>query len=418
LPNPSSRPSDPESALSESPGRPAGTDVLSLARAGTELARERLRGFSPESIAGAVTDLVPRERAEFLELAERVEEIVPHLPETAFASTVCTVGLADAGWLVEFASKEQRVAAVDLDCWKDGRFSSSRLFEWIDAMIQAGPETLVAAFDELDPEVWVLGLKEMADFSIAEGQAAGDLGLSFDGFVCVDPHSSEGEERVHEILSTAQERSPSHYYRFVYGAMLESQRECEEFGRRWQRGRLNDLGFPDRTDAMGAYRPLPVDAAPPVPEVVEQAADAVVAAPPPLAQLAGTLLGQALAELAPERAAEILRSLLGLANALAVADELPLTEDESVQASIGKAVRGIQRGLAELARVRGRSPSAVLDAVPPLEVFRVGVACDASLRPPKTLSDLDAEAARHDWNVAEEEIDEGDRTLGSDGRLR
>ena len=71
---------------------------------------------------------------------------------------------------MEFASSEQRVAALDLDCWRDRRLSPSRLFEWIDAMIEAGPATLVAAFNELDLEVGVLALKEMADF---EGASVG-----------------------------------------------------------------------------------------------------------------------------------------------------------------------------------------------------------------------------------------------------
>ena len=73
--------------------------------------------------------LAPPQRLEFLEGAERVAEIVPLLPEAEFTSTVRGAGIEEAGWLVEFASPEQRVAAVDLDCWRDTRFSASRFFE-------------------------------------------------------------------------------------------------------------------------------------------------------------------------------------------------------------------------------------------------------------------------------------------------
>ena len=143
-------------------GAAAGESLLALARADTEPARERLRALAPEIVAAGLHDLPAKQR---LELVERVEEIVPLLAETELISTIREVGIADAGWLVEFASGEQRVAAIDLDCWRDRRFSPSRFCEWLGAMIEAGPETLAAAFAELDLEVWLLTLKQMADFS-------------------------------------------------------------------------------------------------------------------------------------------------------------------------------------------------------------------------------------------------------------
>jgi hypothetical protein len=122
--------------------------------------------MTPDEIAGALLELVPVLRNEILEVVECIDQVVPRLPEAELASTIVASGVTDAGWLVEFATPEQRVACVDLDCWKDVRLSPSRLMEWIDALIEAGPETLAAAFDELDLEVWILALKEMADFAV------------------------------------------------------------------------------------------------------------------------------------------------------------------------------------------------------------------------------------------------------------
>ena len=133
-------------------------------------------------------------------------------------------------------------------------------------------------------------------------------------------------------------------------------------------------------------------------------------------RLAGTLVGEALRELPPERAAEVLGYVLAVANALAVADKLPLADSGSVAASFGKALRGIDRGLAELARARDQSLAVVLDGVEPLDLFRIGATLDPSLRPGTTLSEFDEEEERPDWDVETETISEEDQTLAPDGR--
>jgi hypothetical protein len=410
-----------ESRKSLSRDAPDGAEVLRLVRRGTPADLERLRDCAPEDLARALQTLPVDERAELLELSDRVDEIVPLLPPAELTSTIRAVGLADAGWLVEFASPEQRIAAVDLDCWKDTRFSRLRLFEWIDAMIEAGSETLVAAFDELDPEVWVLAMKDMADFSVpgwSDDESAS--GLTQDGYFFYLPHTAEHEDRLREILSTAFVYAPAHYQRFVYGAMFESRRDCEEYAARWHAGRLNDLGFPDRADAMLAYRPLRPDAMPvidlrPGPEDSSAAHldDAMLPEP-----IQGTALGRALRELAADRASEILGYVLSVANSLAVADELPLAEPDSVTVSLFKALRGIERGLVELSRSRNERPARLLVEFAPLDLFRVGVTADPELGRGKTAAELEKEETSSDWAELIEMISEADRTLGEDGRPR
>ncbi len=374
----------------------------------TEESRERLRAYSPEQLAVAVVDVEPRRRAEMLELAERVEQIVPCLPEAEFLSTVRSTGVADAGWLVEFATAEQRVAAVDIDCWKGAHFAPSRLFEWIDAMIEAGPETLVAAFDELDPEVWILAMKEMADFYVI-GEGGGDDipgDMTVDGFVFYEPRYGDHEDRLRDILMTAVSESPSHYWGFVYGAMLESKSECEEYAAQWQAGRLADLGFMDREQAMRAYKPLVVDRVPVVEDVSPHESSALVVGIRVPQRLAGTFVGSVLMELSPEKASLVLGAVLGVANTIAMADRLPLGEPETVEASLRKALRGIDRGLAELATARDLPPSLVLETIPALDLFRVGITFDDELRPAGTLDDVDAQEASEDWNVATEWLED------------
>ena len=187
-----------------------------------------------------------------------------------------------------------------------------------------------------------------------------------------------------------------------------------------QRDRLSDLGFPERGEAMRVYRPLPPDAVP-EPEAVFEADEvppgAVAVAPPPPALLGGTRLGQALAELAPERAREVLTGLLGVANALAVADELPLAEPRAVTRSLAKAVRGVEGGLVAVAKQQGRTLASVLAQLAPLDLFRAGATLDESLRPERDLASLlEREENADDWAQPTEEIAAADRTVDDDGR--
>jgi len=405
-----------------------GEEALRLAEIATREARGVLRRFAPEQVAGALLELSAADRVAFLEVSDRLPEIVPCLPELTLTQTIRSVGLDEAGWLVEFASPEQRIAALDLDCWQDRRLSPSRVFEWIDALIEAGAETLLAAFDELDPELWILALQWMAKFSIPDaGDGGADPGeeadrvaaegSTDDGVVFYRLSSPDHEERVRAILGAARIYVPSLYWDFVYGAITESGRSCEEVAARWHRARLNDLGFPDLEQAMDVYKPLRADAVP----VVDSLAAPPAQATPAPAVLSGSWLGRALSELPAERASEVQNQLFALANAIAVADRLPLTEATALEHSVHKALEGVDRGLAALATAHVRSLGEVADTTPTRDLFRIGATLHPELRPQQTLTGLEEKeeaGVGFDWDVLDEWISEADQTLGPDGRLR
>jgi len=395
-----------------------GETILRLGRAGDAEALEALRRHSPEALANALQQLSPALRMEFLETAERVEEIVPLLPEAEFASTVRGGGIEESGWLVEFASPEQRVAAVDLDCWSDSRFSPGRFFAWLDAMIEAGPETLAAAFFELDEELWVLAMRALGEFSILgmDGDDDGP-GMTIDGLVFYDAHSAESEDRIAEILRTALLYAPSQYWRLVYGAVSGSAAEAAHFAVRWHRNRLNDLGFPDRDRARGVYAPLEVEQLPAIDATPDARPDAIVPGAGGLPERpGGSALGRALEALPPHRVNGVMSAILAVANALAVADRLPLAEPGSLETALARARRGIERGLVELSRSQNRPVGVVLDATPALDLFRIGAGLDPTLGVPVASLDPCDEDEDFDWGVETEVISDGDRTLDGDGR--
>jgi hypothetical protein len=74
--------------------------------------------------------------------------------------------------------------------------------------------------------------------------------------------------------------------------------------------------------------------------------------------------------------------VLAVANSIAVADRLQLSDPDSVPLALEKAVEGIDTGLRELARVQGRTPAEVLEGTSPVDLFRTGATLKPELRGP------------------------------------
>jgi Family of unknown function (DUF6178) len=367
----------------ERPATPAavieGTELLRLARSDRSAARAALAAMSDEAQARACQDLRLEVRGEFLMLVEHPEDIVPLLPEAELVQTVRAGGMSEAAWLLELATPEQRIAAFDLDCWTGAELQVARVHEWLDALIEAGRPTLVKALQEIELEILLLAVHAESEVAVVSKEQEPPIGFfTPDGVVYFGTAPDASPHRIHEISHALFAEDPALYWRLVYGLLFESPSECEEYALRWRTNRLQDLGFPDIEQAMRVYRPLAVERVSDwVPPVAEHALVGSIQLP---RQLRGTLLGEALANLPVARAADLLGYVLGVANSLAVADGLPLSESESVPRALEKAVRGIDTGLRELARVRGQAPEEVLDRTAPLDLFRVGATVDPSLK--------------------------------------
>jgi uncharacterized protein DUF6178 len=369
-----------------------GVALLRLGRSDRAAAIARLRELSPEELASACHELRPEARGEFLMLVPMPEEVVPLLAEAELVQTVRAGGMSEAAWLLELATTEQRLACFDLDCWTGVELAVPRVHEWLDALIEAGRPTLGRALDEIDLELLILAVRaEAAVAVVSKEDEPPDGWFTPDGVIYFGMAEDASPHRVHEIVQTLFDQEPALYWRLVYGLIFEPSANCEEDALRWRTSRLGDLGFPDRDQAMRVYRPLRTE------KVVERApsaesASALVASISLPRQLRGSLLGEALLALPPERAADVLGYVLGVANSLAVADGLSLSDVESVPRALEKAVRGIDAGIRKLASARAQPPEAVLDRTAPVDLFRVGATGDPTLRPPPPPAEEAAES--------------------------
>ncbi len=367
-------------------GRASGSEILRLSRRDRAAAVRAVRELPPEAQAQACQDLRPEVRHQFLMLLDSPEKVVPLLPEMELCATIRSGGMSEAAWLLELATAEQRQACFDLDCWSGERIELDRVTEWIDGLIEAGRPTLVTALEQLDPELSVLALAGLTEVAVlSRDDEPPDGFFTEDGVVYFGPRNDGSFSRVKEIAQATFSEDQPIYWRLVYGLIYESMSEAEEWALRWRQGRLLDLGFPGREQAMRAYSPLAIEALPALPAEPgarpERTGELVETAELP-AELAGTRFGEALRELPAQAAADALAGVLSLANALAVADRLRLSEPESIPTALRKAVRGLDRGLAEVAAARRAAAGSVLEHVPALELFRIGATLDPELRPP------------------------------------
>jgi hypothetical protein len=357
----------------------SGPALLKLARTDRDAARKALRSLPHPSQVQACLDVHPEARPEFLMLLDHPDQVLSDLPPTEFCVTARASGMSEAPWLLSMAGPEQIQACFDLDCWEPDGLARARVIEWLGALVEGGESTLSRGLDTVDPEVLVLAVRSMADFAVVSKEDTAPEGwFTLDGVVYCGPQERVDPALLRAVLQVEFHDNPTRYWQLVYGVLFELESECEEYGLRWRTGRLGDLGFPELEQAMRVYEPLRTDEAP-VWEV-GCPSDALMPIHRMPQAVAGTLIGEALGKLPPQRAADVLGYVLAVANAVAVTDRLPLSASESIPKAVEKAVRGIDRGLEELARVRRLPVEEIIETTLPRDLFRIGATLDPALR--------------------------------------
>ncbi len=89
---------------------------------------------------------------------------VPLLPPEILHRAIAHFGLQDCGELLTLATPAQLTAVFDLDLWKadragsDEQFDASRFCEWLEVLVDAGPEIAADRVSKMDEALVVAGL--------------------------------------------------------------------------------------------------------------------------------------------------------------------------------------------------------------------------------------------------------------------
>jgi len=377
----------------ERPAPQAARRLLDLARTDRSAAQRALAELPLESQAELVCDTPVARRGALIELLPEPAGVIPLLPEAELCFTVKAIGLESASWLLAYTTPEQLVACLDLDAWQGALPERRNLDGWIAALVDAGEEPLLRGLQALDPELLTLFLKSHLEVFVRQGgdddwqPPAGAETL--DGQIFFRT-LEEGDDTsaIVALLRTLFEHDYWTYFRLLQSVVWELPSENEEWALRWRAGRLEDMGFPPWEEAMNVYRFLAPEQRGELPREGSPLAESArwqlpVAIPRlPAKPGVGALLFETIAALDDAERLSAFHALVALANKIAVADRLPLSDAESTPRAIEKAARFASSGLEFLARENGLTPLAVLRRTPLERVFRVGANLDPDAAKP------------------------------------
>ncbi|MCP3985353.1 MAG: hypothetical protein GY723_13265 [bacterium] len=361
---------------------PQARRILELARTDRQAARQAMAEHSLDAQVALICETPVGRRNELLGLAAEPARLIPRLPPAELCFTAHAIGLADAGWLLEHATAEQVTTCVDLDAWHAGLPDRGRLGQWLEAFADGGDDTLLKASGAIDAEAWALLLMDQAQVIL---KPSGDDsweppagGQTIDGqFYLVSRRGSDDLAELLDFLRVLFQQSYWLYFRLLQAVIWELPTETEEWARRWRIGRLEDLGFPRPDEAKGIYSFLGEESAGQIPEEtrsfeLEDWPMPVWMPNFPVHAEADYSLFRAFTHLPDAERRTRLLEFLSLANRVAVADDLPLGNAETLPKSLAKAARFASFGLDFVCTENALAAPDVLRRVTQDRLFRIG----------------------------------------------
>jgi len=363
------------------PGR-----ILDIAHRDRVAATRALAELSLERQVAVVCEAPIARRAELLTLVPFPEEVVPQIPEAEFCFTIKAIGLSDAPWLLEYATPEQIVACVDLDGWTGLSPDREILDAWIDALADTSDESFLRSVRALDPEVSVLYLRnrilavqkpdEKEGWDPPQGAQTLD-----DQFYFTARAGDDDLAAVVRMLSVLFEHDYWTYFRMMQSVIWELDTGNEEWARRWRTGRLEDMGFPPWEEAMNIYRFIAVDERAAIPEGIRPLDVGEWRLPlwiPSLPAEADSrhLVFRTIPLLEDSERRSAFYAFVAIANKVAVADQMKLSDAEFTPRAIDKAAHFISAGLEHIATAHHIEAVDVIRRVPMERLFRVGANLD------------------------------------------
>jgi hypothetical protein len=366
--------------------------ILDLASKERAAATQAIRGMTLDQQVALVCDTPLSRRAAILELLPAPEAVIPLIPEAELCFTVKMIGIEDAAWLIEHATPEQVVACVDLDGWRGTAADRAAIDRWLDTLAMTTDGAFLRSIRALDPELVVLFLKHRIRCfqkpDDDEGWQPPEGGLTVEGqFYFVAVREGDDLESLVAMLRALFVADYWVYFRMMQGIIHELDIVNEEWALRWRTGRLEDLGFPPWDRAMDIYRFIRREDRTAIPEEATSLDVGEWHLPVWMPSLPASadhqhLLFRTLAQLDEFERRSALYAFIALANKVAVADRMELSDAESTPIAIDKAADFASVGLEFLSTELGLDAVDVLRRVPLQRLFSVG----ANLEPERAYS--------------------------------
>jgi hypothetical protein len=305
---------------------------LTLIRGGKAAAPQFTQLPFPDKIARLRESPAKKRLALILGDAEP-ERLAQALQTQEIYWTVKEIGITDALALLEFASPEQREFFLDMELWERDAFSREKGLEWLGYLLETGEEKLAEQLRHLDLELLILLLfKEITVGGgvgelLPDDERTADWDHSFDNLYFITFKNPKHSRLIGTFLDIVFRRDRELYQALLEGVKNEVESELEEEAFSFRTGRLADLGFPSREEAIYIYARIDPASFVPATEPKRLQPGGEEALPAPLRD--DTLLARALRRLG---SAELYLELNYLINTGLVADETGVADAEAMQA--------------------------------------------------------------------------------------
>jgi len=367
--------------------------ILDLARKERKVATQAIEGMTLDDQVALVCDTPLSRRSAMLELLPAPEAVIPLIPEAELCFTVKAIGIEDAAWLLEYATPEQVVACMDLDGWKGNSADRASIDSWFDTLAMTTSESFLRSIRALDPELVVLFLKHRIQCfqkpDDDEGWQPPEGGLTVEGqFYFVAIREGDDLETIVTMLRALFVADYWVYFRMMQGIIHELDTNNEEWALRWRTGRLEDLGFPPWDRAMEIYQFIRPENRIAIPEEATSLDVGEWHLPVWMPSLPASvdhqhLLFRTLAQLDDSERRSALYAFIALANKVAVADRMELSDAESTPIAIDKAADFASIGLEFISTQLGISAEETLRRTSLQRLFSVGANLDPERARPR-----------------------------------
>ncbi len=202
-----------------------------------------------------------RERGELLVYSHNPARLTQSLTQEELYLLTREMDLEERSEVLRYASLPQLFFISDIDCWKKDRLRPQGFREWLETLLEADEERLLAWLVEMDYETVVTGFKGLIrvlkpEWEYPSDELLGDqptFTLDERYFISVKEENLETVRRSIEILF---ENTRGRYAAILEGILGEMDYELEEEAFQKRAIRLAERGFPDPETARHIYSPL------------------------------------------------------------------------------------------------------------------------------------------------------------------
>lgn len=202
-----------------------------------------------------------RERGELLLHAHNPVYLTQTLSQEELYLLTRELDLEERSEILRYASLPQLFFISDIDCWKKDRLHTKSFVQWLETLIEADEQKLLAWLVEMDYETVVSGFKNLIRVLKPEWEYPSDELLGDESFFTLDERyfisvKEENIETVRRAIEILYENYRGRYAAILEGVLSELDYEMEEEAFQKRGVRLAERGFPDFETAHLIYRPI------------------------------------------------------------------------------------------------------------------------------------------------------------------